>query len=174
MPPGLRVGGQYLSTSTVPLKQQPPRETAIDRISAKVRQLIEHLNLEELKRADEESKRVRAEQYREYLLTCAAVNESIDEDSPARVPDRIMEPALESATTFDGAGPAADGCEHESFGRFLLIIFRFFTHICFIVQILIFVILLVEFIDRFKSIIHTMYIRVLLRSLQFVLEFYSG
>lgn len=112
-PPGLELGSQSPSAfSTITStslafpsssrsidflqQQQHTRETASERIAAKVRQLIEQLSPEELKRADDEAKRVRAEQLHEYRARSSTENEILSEESTKRVRDRNMEPALES------------------------------------------------------------------------------
>ena len=73
---------------------------------AKVRQLIEQLSPEELKRSDEEAKRVRVEQHREYLATRAIADEG---ESPMQVRDRHLEPALDSGGEGGQEIEAGDG-----------------------------------------------------------------
>ena len=82
---------------------------------AKVLQLIEQLSPEELKRADEEAKRVRVEQHREYLATRAIED---DGESPMQVRDRYLEPSLESGG--EGGQELEAGSGHELFGIFAI------------------------------------------------------
>lgn len=79
-----------------------------------MRQLIEQLTPEELKRTDDEAKRVRAEQHREYLLTRATEGEGLSEESPMHVRERNVEPALEPGA--EGSEEAEADSGPDSFG----------------------------------------------------------